>query len=702
MTIYEIDRSTRKLLSLGKLREAIDQLIAFLTGFSNDDLLNNTTLISAQLAFIDNNKIALPLESYMSQFNRLTNAVLEIILGELAKPTAAENSRLTSVLHPLPSQPHPLYTRGKLMHNIPSAMTIGVRHRCTIRIAPDEIKLLKDFEKTDDTHIQDIPMAEVMEVELRSDEDAAFDIEALNSRVQRIDFEGFTQWLFFVKPLKEGEHTLYLKVGVVEIIHGREVSREVVLEKRVHIVALEPQMSESAFHYQTAAWQPDGFTINYSYAPSYSAPQSSAAPAGKRRSMALLLLVLALGSAMALGYFIGFDTIKEWIFGKKIIPPPPVEIQAHPVVLIYTPIAGTETPPSVWYNDTLIDRDSVFQLSAGHLRIALPQLNRTYVFLVKTAKDSCRGSSFVTDDNAIIRLTCFGLDTVLSTSEKIPPIEETSINPQISPSTSESAPPEVSGFNPSVPSVSMVNLNHFSKDFDSEEVKVTVDGQATTIVSRQPGSIKIKVKNGSHRFVLDNGSYICETRHTVKTTENISFPTCSWTVKLNVNRQLQQPQVRVDGRIVNAVKERSNLPETYNLVIGVEPLRKRHTFSVESINQKLSCEMVESVGSNNQQILMPCRGIRHKVQIKLNSTAADMIGKMGVISIDDGQPFNVVPTNNTLTFEMEEIRSKMRKIQISSTQSNIRFKRVNVLKEFTVFVEKNTDLEFNYEPENDK
>lgn len=696
MTIYEIDRSTRQLLSVGKLREAIDQLIAFLTGFSSDDLLNNTTLISAQLAFIDNNKTALPLESYMSQFNRLTNAVLEIILGELTKPTAANHSPLTP-MRSLSSQPPPLYTRGKLMHNIPTAMTIGVRHRCTIRIAPDEIKLLKDFEKTEDTHIQDIPMAEVMEVDLRSDEDSAFNIEALNSRVQRLDFEGFTQWLFFVKPLKEGEHTLYLKVGVVEIIHGREVSREVVLEKRVHIVALEPQMTESAFRYQTAAWQPDGFTINYSYAPSYSAPQSSTAPASKRRSMALLILVLALGSAMALGYFIGFDAIKEWIFGKKEVPPPPLEVQQHPIVLVYTSVAGMDTTAdkiSVWYNDTLLDRDSVLQLSAGHLRIAVPQLNRKYVFLVKTVKDSCTGSSFVIEDNAIIRLTCFGLDTVPSTSERLPPMEETPIEPDVPPFTDETT-------SPSVPSVSMVNLNHFSKDFDTDQVKVTVDGQATTIVSRQPGSIKIKVKNGRRRFVLDNGSYVCETIHTVKTTENISFPTCSWTVKLNVTRQLQQAQVLVDGRMVNAVRERSNLPETYNLVIGVEPRRKRHTFRVESIEQKLSCETVESIGSNNQQVLMPCRGIRHKVRIKLNGAAAEMIGKMGIISIDDGQPFNVVPANNTLTFEMEEIRGKMRKIQISSIQLNVRLKRVNVLKEFTVFVEKNTDLEFKYEPRDD-
>ena len=98
---------------------------------------------------------------------------------------------------------------------------------------------------------------------------------------------------------------------------------------------------------------------------------------------------------------------------------------------------------------------------------------------------------------------------------------------------------------------------------------------------------------------------------------------------------------------------------------------------------------------------MPCRGIRHKVRIKLNGAAAEMIGKMGIISIDDGQPFNVVPANNTLTFEMEEIRGKMRKIQISSIQLNVRLKRVNVLKEFTVFVEKNTDLEFKYEPRDD-
>lgn len=126
---------------------------------------------------------------------------------------------------------------GKILHDIPSTMPKDIVTKCTVRIAEDEKTLLQNLELTEDTEIEDIPISEVMEVELIDfSESGAFEIRSFNTLEQTLEEGDFTQWLFFVKPLTEGVHTLYLKVSVIQYIHDKERKKEVVLERSVDVV----------------------------------------------------------------------------------------------------------------------------------------------------------------------------------------------------------------------------------------------------------------------------------------------------------------------------------------------------------------------------------------------------------------------------------------------------------------------------------
>ena len=132
---------------------------------------------------------------------------------------------------------------GKILHNVPAEMKLGLETRCVVRIAYDEITLTKDFTKSDDTVVQDIRIDEVMHVELVDfNEQPSFSFRTITNNEQFLDKETFTQWLFMVKPLREGTFPITIKISVIEIVDGKERKRDIVLEKNVliHTQAVEP------------------------------------------------------------------------------------------------------------------------------------------------------------------------------------------------------------------------------------------------------------------------------------------------------------------------------------------------------------------------------------------------------------------------------------------------------------------------------
>ncbi|MBK7409136.1 MAG: SUMF1/EgtB/PvdO family nonheme iron enzyme [Saprospirales bacterium] len=77
-----------------------------------------------------------------------------------------------------------------------------------------------------------------MEVELiDSAEPPAFAIRTFNREEQFIEKDEYTEWIFFVRPLREGQFPLLLRVSVIEKIGEKERVRDIVLEETVVIVA---------------------------------------------------------------------------------------------------------------------------------------------------------------------------------------------------------------------------------------------------------------------------------------------------------------------------------------------------------------------------------------------------------------------------------------------------------------------------------
>ncbi|MBK7870226.1 MAG: hypothetical protein IPJ74_05815 [Saprospiraceae bacterium] len=133
---------------------------------------------------------------------------------------------------------------GKVLYRVPDQMQVQKEEKCIIRVAFDEIILMRDLEKESDDTIKDVRIAEVMGAEiLDPNETPAFAIRTFSEKVQFVDESDFTEWLFYVKPLLEGTFPLLLKVSIVEIVDGKERKREVVLEETIEVISTKPEIT---------------------------------------------------------------------------------------------------------------------------------------------------------------------------------------------------------------------------------------------------------------------------------------------------------------------------------------------------------------------------------------------------------------------------------------------------------------------------
>ncbi|MFZ2901020.1 MAG: SUMF1/EgtB/PvdO family nonheme iron enzyme [Saprospiraceae bacterium] len=159
--------------------------------------------------------------------------------------------------------------QGSLLYQIPGQMAVEKETRCRVRIAYDEDTLLENIELTRDTRIKDVRIAEVMEVELIDPaETPAFSIRTFNRQEQFVEKDEYTEWIFFVKPLREGQFPLLLRVSVIEKVGDKERVRDIVLEETVVIVA-DP-VDEAA----ATEFKPSGYVVGEAAAAKKKKPAS--------------------------------------------------------------------------------------------------------------------------------------------------------------------------------------------------------------------------------------------------------------------------------------------------------------------------------------------------------------------------------------------------------------------------------------------
>lgn len=157
--------------------------------------------------------------------------------------------------------------RGELLYHIPHAMEVHKEHACRVRVAYLLDMIFEGWKNQEEDVNRQIRVAEIMSVELLNvAENQPFAIRAMTETVQFLESDDYTEWLFYVRPLRHGEFPLLLKVSVLEVINGREVKKDVVIEEHV-IVSNEAQE-------ETPVLKKSGVEVSLQQAPAFQSDAS--------------------------------------------------------------------------------------------------------------------------------------------------------------------------------------------------------------------------------------------------------------------------------------------------------------------------------------------------------------------------------------------------------------------------------------------
>lgn len=152
--------------------------------------------------------------------------------------------------------------KGYLLHKIPPQMQLGKEEECIIRLAYEQAAIVQDIELSEEVEVKQITVSKIMQAELIDpNAEPAFAIRTYSDEEQFLQEGEYTEWKFWVKPLREGTFALLLKVSVVEVVEGKERTRNLTWEEKIQIITeapqLEPAFQESgiAFAYASAGGQ---------------------------------------------------------------------------------------------------------------------------------------------------------------------------------------------------------------------------------------------------------------------------------------------------------------------------------------------------------------------------------------------------------------------------------------------------------------
>ena len=339
----EIRETIKSFLIKGEIAEALDQLYSY--SLKIDAHFSNEVLLLIQRFEVLKKRDAsgiISTSDYQLEHNKIASSLL-YLLDQIPNPQRERT-------------PAKKRKGGKLLHNISSQMPVGLETKCVIRIAESE-EIVKAFFKVDEnTVIEDIPVSKVMEVQLIDfANEKSFEIRSFNYDEQVIQEGDYTEWLFFVKPLREGLHTLYLKVSIVEYIENDAKKKDIVLEQKIAVVSDVAEVSDVASN-----WKDTSIHIEEEKAPK----RGGSFLAKKIRlfgiSFSVLLLLLMSGVSMAAVYL----TYNFVYFKKEVAVEEEVKdtIAAEPVKIV-APIDTQEqliektpekiSPPTV--PDTIVE-----------------------------------------------------------------------------------------------------------------------------------------------------------------------------------------------------------------------------------------------------------------------------------------------------------------------------------------------------------
>ncbi|MDI1322252.1 MAG: toll/interleukin-1 receptor domain-containing protein [Algoriphagus sp.] len=182
------------------------------------------------------------IDSLAGKLSNMNTLTLEIMRSKHYQPlTEALQIQNTNLPQPV-SSGQPGKKQGKVLYHIPGMMQVEKWTRCTVRLAWEEIFLTEGLAIPEEERaIESIRLGNVMQVSLEESRNGQnFEIEALNNNEQLIFEDDFTEWLFDVKPKREGTFTLVLRVTLIQIVEGFERKKDIVLERNVKTEAIVP------------------------------------------------------------------------------------------------------------------------------------------------------------------------------------------------------------------------------------------------------------------------------------------------------------------------------------------------------------------------------------------------------------------------------------------------------------------------------
>ena len=200
--------------------------------------------------------------------------------------------------------------RGEVLYHIPDVMQHNHEEKCTVRIAFDIEHVKRDWEESKEDVIKSIRVSEIMAVSLLNvdESDPPFTIRSFSETVQFVDKDDFTEWVFYVKPVKIGRFPLLMRVSVIEMINNKEYKKDIVLEEEITVQTEEVPAPE------TAAFKSAGTSIvlnNNPLPPEEIAPPVAQAQEAGKKGLKRIAGALLTAAALAASGWFGYQYIQQ-------------------------------------------------------------------------------------------------------------------------------------------------------------------------------------------------------------------------------------------------------------------------------------------------------------------------------------------------------------------------------------------------------
>ncbi len=127
--------------------------------------------------------------------------------------------------------------QGSVLYRIPHTMPLAQETECVVRIAIDEDAIVEEITLDDQVVLKDLTrVSDLMQVELGDPaKQPVFAIRSTSPAQQLVTEEGYTQWFFYVEPLRDGLHPLEVKVSVLEMAFNQIHRKELVFRETIQI-----------------------------------------------------------------------------------------------------------------------------------------------------------------------------------------------------------------------------------------------------------------------------------------------------------------------------------------------------------------------------------------------------------------------------------------------------------------------------------